>query len=245
MSRLVRAELLKLASTRILLWLSLLILALVALIVSLNAAQDSAQELMQAGRQRDLVSSAAVSVLIAMILGIVASAGEYAHGTISHTFLAAPARVRVVAAKVVAAITAGLALAVVAEVAALVLAALWIAGKSAPSHLGSHDIRFLLLGTLLAAAVAGAIGVGLGALLRRQTAAIVLALVWLLVGEPLLAIGRIQPYAPGHSIAAVVAAGRHSAELLRFWPGLVLSLVYAFLLGAVGTYAVVRGDVTA
>ena len=244
MTRLIRAELLKLTSTRILLWLSLLILALVALIVSLNAAQGSAQELAHAGRQRDLVSSAAVSVLVALILGIVTSAGEYAHGTISHTFLVAPTRVRVVAAKVVAAITAGVALAVVADVAALALAALWIAGKSAPAHLGSHDIRFLHLGTLLGAALASAIGVGFGALLRRQSGAIVLALVWLLVGEPLLALGRIQPYAPGHSIAAVVAAGRHSGELLRFWPGIVLALFYALLLCAAGAYAVAKSDVT-
>ena len=108
MTRLVRAELLKATTTRLLLWLVLLILALVTLIVSLDAGQNAASDLAGPGHQRDLVSSAAVSALVALIFGIVASAGEYAHGTISHTFLVAPVRPRVVVAKVVAAMLAGL-----------------------------------------------------------------------------------------------------------------------------------------
>jgi hypothetical protein len=87
--------------------------------------------------------------------------------------------------------------------------------------------------------------VGLGAVLRRQTGAIVLALVWLLVGEPLLAIGNAQPYAPGHAIAAVaVNAGRGSVELLHFWPALLLGLLYATVLALLGTWLVERSDVT-
>jgi ABC-2 type transport system permease protein len=244
-TRLVRAELLKLATTRTLLWLALLILALVALIVSLDAGQNDPGVLAAPGRQRDLLTSAAVSALVALILGIVVSAGEYAHGTVSHTFLVAPVRPRVIAAKLVAAGLAGLLLALVAEIGAFAFAALWLAGKSAPSHLASHDTLLLFAGTLLAGAVAAAIGVGLGALLRRQTGAIVLALIWLLVGEPLLAIGGAQPYAPGHTIAAVaVGAGHRSEELLRFWPGTLLALCYALALCAAGTYAVERADVT-
>jgi ABC-2 type transport system permease protein len=245
MTRLVHAELLKLATTRILLWLGLLILALVALIVSLDAGQNAAEELAVPGHQRDLVAAAAVSALVALILGIVVSAGEYAHGTISQTFLVAPVRPRVIAAKLAAASLAGLALALAAEIGAYALAALWLTGRSVPSHLLSHDVLLLFGGTLLAAAIAAAIGVGLGALLRRQTGAIVLALIWLLVGEPLLAIGGAQPYAPGHAIAATaVGAGHPSEELLHFWPGTLLALFYAAVLSLVGTWIVNRVDVT-
>jgi len=243
--RLVRAELLKLATTRTLLWLGLLILALVALIVSLDAGQNDPGTLAAPGRQRDLLASAAVSALVALILGIVVSAGEWAHGTVSQTFLVAPVRRRVIAAKLAAAGLAGLLLALVAEIGAYAFAALWLAGKSAPLHLASHDTVLLFGGTLLAGVVAAAVGVGLGALLRRQTAAIVLALIWLLVGEPLLAIGGAQPYAPGHTIAAVaLGAGRSSGELLRFWPGTLLALFYAAVLSLVGTWMVNRSDVT-
>jgi ABC-2 type transport system permease protein len=244
-TRLIHAELLKLATTRIVLWLGLLLLGLITLIVSVTAGNNSADELAIVAHQRDLVAPAAVSALVALILGIVVSAGEYAHGTVSQTFLVAPVRSRVIAAKVVVAALAGLGLALFAEVSAYALAALWLAGKSVPSHLASHDTVLLFGGTLLAGAIAAAIGVGLGAVLRRQTAAIVLSLVWLLIGEPLLAIGGAQPYSPGHAIVAVaVNAGRSSVELLHFWPGTLLALVYVALLALLGTWLVERSDVT-
>jgi ABC-2 type transport system permease protein len=244
MTRLVRAELLKLLSTRILFWLGLLLLALVVLLLALTAANNSADELARPGNQRDLVAFASVSALVALILGIVVSAGEYAHETIGQTFLVSPVRELVVAAKIVAGMLSGLVLAALALVVAFAITALWLSGKSIPLHLGSHEVLFAVPGSLAAAAIAAAIGVGLGALLRRQTGAIVLSLIWLLVGEPLLAVAGIQRYAPGHAIAAVVDAGRRSGELLRFWPGTLVALVYAVVLAAAGALAVRRADVT-
>jgi hypothetical protein len=99
------------------------------------------------------------------------------------------------------------------------------------------------LGILGAGALAAAIGVGLGSILRRQTAAIVLALIWLLVGEPVLSIARVQEYAPGHAIAAVSVGGTDTTELLHFWPGLLVALGYAAVLALAGTLVVARADV--
>jgi ABC-2 type transport system permease protein len=243
-TRLVHAELLKLVTTRLLLWLGLLLLGLAILVISLNVSQDSATHAAEPGAQRDIVSFAAVSALIALIVGIVASAGEYAHGTAAHTFLAAPVRERVVAAKVLAVALTGLALGLFAAVVTWVLAALWLAGRSIPVHLVSRDMLDLFLGVLGASALTGAIGVGFGSVVRRQTAAIVVALVWLLVGEPLLSVAHVQQYAPGHAIAAVVNAGRHSSELLDLGAGIAVALGYALGLGALGTLLVKRDDVT-
>lgn len=244
MSRLVHAELLKLLTTRLLLWLGLLIVALALLVTSLNVSQDSASHASEPGTQRGFVSFAAVSALIALIVGIVAAAGEYAHGTAAHTFLAAPVRERVVAAKVVAVALTGLGLGLFAAIVSWALTAIWLAGRSLPDHLLSHEMLDLFLGVLGAAAIAGAIGVGFGSVVRRQTAAIVVALVWLLVGEPLLAVAHVQQYAPAHAIAAVVNAGRHSNELLDLGPGLGVALLYAAGLCVLGTVLVKRDDVT-
>lgn len=244
MTRLVGAELLKLRTTRLLLWLGLLTLALIALIVSLNGANRTVVDLARANSQRDLVMTAAMAALISLILGIVVSTVEYAHGTIGQTFLFAPVRERVVAAKLVAAMLTGAALAAFAWAVALGLAELWLTARSVPSQLWSHETFTLLLGLLAAAALTGAIGVGFGALLRRQTAAIVVALVWLLVGEPLLGITGKQRYAPGHVIASVVEAGHQGGDMLRFWPALLLGLGYAALLGVAGALVVARSDVT-
>lgn len=244
MSRLVHAELLKLLTTRLLFWLGLLILALALLVISLNVSQDSASHASQPGAQRGVVAFAAVSALIALIVGIVAAAGEFAHGTAAHTFLAAPVRERVIAAKVVAVALAGLGLGLFAAIVSWALTALWLAGRSLPDHLLSREMLGLFLGVLGAAAIAGAIGVGFGSVVRRQTAAIVVALVWLLVGEPLLAVAHVQQYAPAHAIAAVVNAGRHNRELLDLGPGLGVALAYAAVFAVAGAVVVRRTDVS-
>ena len=241
--RLLRAELLKLVTTRLLLWLGLLLLALEVLVTSLHISQDSVTSLGEPSSQRDVLGIASVAALIALIVGVVSSAGEYGHGTISHTFLVAPVRERVVVAKVVAGALAGTALAVFAGVVVWVLAALLLSARSIPVHLGSADVMRPLFGSLAAAALAGALGVGFGFLLRRQTAAIVIVFVWLLVVEPLLAIANVNQYAPGHAVASVVVAGTPSSELLAFWPGLLLALAYAVGFAAAGAIAVKRTDV--
>lgn len=242
---LIRAEVLKLRTTRLILWLALFIFGLLALIVSVNASPArSAFELSQAQNQRDLLTTAAVSTVIALILGIVASTAEYAHGTVTQTFLVAPIRERVVAAKLAAAMVVGIALAAFAGVVALGLTAVWLSARSIPSQLGSWDTLAPLGGVLVASALAAAIGVGFGALVRRQTAAIVVALVWLFVGEQLIQISGKQRYAPGRAIASVVEAGHQGGDLLRFWPGLLLAVVYAVVLGVLGAVATARSDVT-
>jgi ABC-2 type transport system permease protein len=244
MIRLVRAELLKLVTTRLLLWLGLLIVALEVLVLSLQVSQDSRVSLAETGRQRDIVSIAAVSALVSLILGIVSSAGEYAHGTISHTFLVSPVRERVVAAKLVAAGLAGAALGLFAAAFAWAFAALLLSARSVTLHLGSGGVVRVLLGTIGAAAITGALGVGFGAVARRQTAAIVVALVWLLVGEPLLSIAGIEGFAPGHAVASVVEAGEQGPNLLGFWEGLAVAWVYVAAFAALGTLAVTRSDVS-
>jgi ABC-2 type transport system permease protein len=243
-TRLVGSELLKLRTTRLLLWLALLIVALEVLVISLDVSQNSLRELEQAHNQRDVVTIAAVSALVSLILGIVSSAGEYAHGTISHTFLEMPVRERVVAAKLLSAALAGAALALVSAAFAWGFAALLLSARSVPLHLASSGSLRLLLGTIGAAAITGALGVGFGALVRRQTAAVVIALVWLLVAEPLLAIAGAEKYAPGHVVASVVEAGTQGSNVLSFWPGLVLALAYGAVFGGLGAAVVKRADVT-
>lgn len=244
MTRLVNAELLKLRTTRLLLWLGLMTLGLITLIVSVNGAQRSVDDLGRTSSQRDLLTIAAISALVTLILGIVASTAEYSHRTIEHTFLDTPVRERVVGAKLVATMLTGAALAALACAVTVGLVALWLAARSIPSHVGSHETLKLLGGVVLAAALTAGIGVGFGALVRRQTAAIVVALVWLLIGEPLLALTNQQRYAPGHVIVAVAEAGRQGPDLLGFWPALLLAVGYTAVFAVAGTLMVTRSDVT-
>jgi ABC-2 type transport system permease protein len=242
--RLVRAELLKLKTTRLLLWLGVLILALSAFVVSTRIASMPRDELARVSEQRSIVQFAAVGTLVAVIIGIVGTAGEYAHGTIDHTFLVSPRRERVVAAKLLGAAIAGVAMTVFAELVTYAVAALWISAEPVPFELTSRPVWTTYATTLAAAGLSGALGTGVGALLRRQTAAVVLALIWLLVGEPVLAITGAQIYAPGHAIAAVVDAGSGTGGLLDAWDGFFLTSGYVAAFAAVGILAVMRSDVT-
>jgi ABC-2 type transport system permease protein len=243
-TRLARAELLKLGTTRLLLWLGLLILALEVLVIALHVSQDSLGSLAEPRHQRDIVSIAAVSVLVSLILGIVSAAGEFAHATIGHTLLVAPRREHVLAAKVASAATAGAALAVVSCAFAWGFGALLFSAKSVPVHLGSGSSLRIVLGTVLAAALSGAFGIGFGLLWRRQTGAIVFALIWLLVGEPLLGVADVQRYGPGHAFASVVEAGNQSSDLLGFGAGLAVAIVYAVAAAMLGGDSLRRADVT-
>ena len=135
---------------------------------------------------------------------------------------------------------AGVALAAFAEVVTWVLAALLLSaplGAGAP-RLRGRDASRSSGRSRRAARSPAVLGVGFGLLVRRQTAAIVVAFVWLLVGEPLLSIADVQQYAPGHAVASVVVAGTPSSELLSFWPGLLLALAYAAGFAALGAVAV-------
>lgn len=244
MIRLVRAELVKLSTTRLFLWLGLLIVALSGFVTTITVLSTDKLSLATLNQQRSLVQFAAVGAIIALIVGIVQSSGEYAHGTIAHTFLVSPVRPRVMAAKLIAGAIVGVLVAGFAELVTWAIAAAWISGKSVPFLLDSRPILDTYLGILGAGALAAVLGVGLGAVLRRQTAAIVIALVWLLVGEPVLSIAGIQEYAPGHAIAAVALAGERSSELLGVWPGLLVALVYGIVFAAAGAVAMERTDVS-
>ena len=244
MTRLVASEALKVITTRLLLWLGLLLVGLELLVIALHVSQDSLASLAEAQNQRDIVSIAAVSALISLIVGVVLAAGEFTHGTIAPTFLVAPVRERVVAAKLVVGALAGAVLALAAVGFAWGLAALLLSLRSVPLHLGSGATLRVLFGTIAAAAIAGALGVGFGSITHRQTGAIVFAFVWLLVVEPLLGIAGVQRYAPGHAIASVVEGGTQSSELLSFGAGLALSLAYVLGFAVAGALVVKGSDVS-
>jgi ABC-2 type transport system permease protein len=182
-TRVVSSELLKLRTTRTFYALAGTALGLVVLAVILPLALDSDFSTEQ--DVRSVLSSAGVAGLIALILGVVFSAGEYRHGTIAWTLLVTPARLRVAAGQAIACAVAGAAVAASAAVFTAVVALPWLSAKDAPS-LSTGELLGIFLGGILYGALAGAFGAGLGALLRNQVVAVVLVLVLLFVIDPTL-----------------------------------------------------------
>src|ERR671930_536831 len=94
--------------------------------------------------------------------------------------LVAPVRIRVVTAQTVACAAVGLFIGLAAAAVIAAIALPWLGAKEAPA-LATGELVGLFLGGALYTALAGALGAGLGALLRNQVAAGVILLVLLFV----------------------------------------------------------------
>ena len=97
MNRLVRTELLKLRTTRTTVVLVVAGLGFAALLGFVNAAvagDPGAPALGSAAFVEDVLGVSAIPAVVALLIGVLLSAGEYQHGTITSTFLATPRRER-------------------------------------------------------------------------------------------------------------------------------------------------------
>jgi ABC-2 type transport system permease protein len=235
-SNLVRAELVKIRTVRTLLWVGLANLGLLLITAFSVSASDSS--IQTAEDDRAVAQIAAIAVVFALISGIIVMAGEATHGTITQTLLVTPMRQRVLAAKAVVAAVVGLVLAVLSEALVLLVT---VPGAS----LGVHNARPVLVGVLVGAPLAGALGVGLGAVVHAQGAAIAMSLIWLLVGENLATVvsESSAKYTPGRAFAALSSGDRTGDGLLGMVPGGVAAAVWAGAFLAAGLLALLGRDI--
>jgi ABC-2 type transport system permease protein len=248
MSRLISAEALKLRSTRTFLVLSLGALAVSLGVTAAIGASGEFERSIPAARQA--LAAAGIVQIAAGILGILAVTGEFRYGTITPTLLVTPDRRRLVLAKLIVLVLAGLALG---------LLSFGIGAAIALSTLSSRDIATGLEGGEVLAIVAGgtagtglfaAVGVGVGALLRNQVGAIVATLAWLYALEPLLGVvpgigDAVKTYGFGALSSGLsdTAAADPDADLLAQLPAAGMLALYAAALLVAGTVALRRRDI--
>ncbi|MDA2815036.1 ABC transporter permease subunit [Nocardiopsis sp. RSe5-2] len=232
MTTLVGAEIRKLTTTRSTWWL---LGALAAVSAALTGAMLFAgYALDYAGaapgvREGALLvyrQPAATVYVIPLVVGTLLVTREYHTRTIVPTLLGEPRRGVVYAAKVLggaaaSAVCAAAAVAVTAAVAASVFAA-----NGDETFLADGAVVATLAGTFGSLALWGLMGVGLGALLRNQAAALTLALVATLLLEPVLGIvlntadmPEAAAYLPGgaaNRMAGGTAFGEEGSALTGF-----------------------------
>jgi len=246
MTRLVRAELLKLRTTRAAAGVLALTVAVTALIMTavVLLAGRPGQPAVDSALLTDLVVVAkGPLVVLALILGVLAMSGEFRHGTATPTFLVTPWRGRVVAAKIVALALAGVALAAASAVVALGIGLPWLRSEGVEVAVGA-DAGARLLGLAATSALHAVLGVGLAALVRNQLVAVAAGLLWMRVEDLLPAVlnrpglGRWLPE------GAAAALTGPSAATLPMWAGGLLFAAYGLALTLLGTRLVVRRDLT-
>lgn len=235
MSSLVSAEFLKLRTTRTAYGF---LAAIVLLTLALVAANSASVDLRTKEDLEEALSGAGVAAALLLVLGIVATTGEHRHGTITSSLLASPDRRRLVGAKVIAYVLTGALLGLAAVLATMAVAVPWLSARDAPLDLlDAGDYLSVLVEGVAVSALSGAIGVGIGAIVRNQVAAVVGTLIYLFVLEPVLGVvsSEVAAYTIGGSQSALTVAPVEdaleplvAALVLAGW-AVVLSLVGAEL----------------
>ncbi len=230
MKNLIHAELLKLRTTRMIYGLALAALAIpvVSVISAITSAGKSGGDpaLSTPEGIRTVMSTSLFGGLLVLIIGILLMAGEFRHNTATSAFLISPNRKSVVVAKLAASALVGAALALISTVLRLAVALPWLATKHIHVDIFSRNVGMVLLGGMAAMTIFAVVGVGVGSLIRNQTAAVVIAMTWLLVVDGLLVsfAHDIGKWTPLGSTAALAGVSQHG--LLPMWAGAVLFVAY-------------------
>ena len=198
MSTQIKAELLKLRSTRTAIALILGMIVLILIFALLDGLLSHPSGLMGKENQRTLLSVSSFAGVFSALAGVLLVTSEYRFGTIRPTILFNPVRSHVLAAKVAAGALAGVAFGVVGEAISWAVGYAVLEGRGITIVLSGGDILLLTLGGIAGAALWGAIGAGLGAIIHNQVGAIIALLAWGLAFDNLLfglapSVGRFTP----------------------------------------------------
>jgi len=239
----IRAELLKIRSTRTTLGLLLGLIALILLFTLLTGLLSHPAGLMGKQNQRQLLGLSSLAGVFSALAGVLLVTSEYRFGTIRPTILFNPARSHVLAAKVVAGALAGLLFGVLGEAIDWAIGYAILEGRSITIVLSSSDVLLLTLGGLAGAALWGAIGVGVGAIIHNQVGAIITLLASGLVVDNLLfglapSVGRFTP-----TRASDALMGLRVNHLLSPSVGAATLIAWAVALAVLGIALSARQDI--
>ena len=212
MTRLIRAELLKLRTARVNYGLFLTSAVLTALFATLEAARagnrtSAVAPLSTASGLTTVTTVTGFAMLLSAVLGVIVASGEFRHNTATLTYLGAPDRARVLAAKTVASAAGGAIFGLVSAIIATGVGLAFVAGGGDQVALGVGTLVGHAAGATLAAALLATVGVGLGSLVRSQLAGVIGIFVWGVLVESVIGglFTSVRPYLP--YTAATTMAG--------------------------------------
>jgi ABC-2 type transport system permease protein len=248
MTRVIGSELFKLRTTRTFYGVTLGAVALVVIITVIAAAAGSFHAGDQPGK--DMLGIAGLAQLFTLVLGILAVSTEFRHGTITPSLLVVPDRARLVLAKLAAHVLAGLLIGVLASVLCAALGLGILGARDIETGVDSSEVVKMVIGGSVAAALFAALGVGVGALVRNQVGAIVGALAYVFVIEPLVGIipgidDAVAKYGLGGLSDGLAQTNTDAgADRLGQLPAGLLFAAYAAVFVVAGILLMRRRDVT-
>jgi ABC-2 type transport system permease protein len=239
----IRAELLKIRSTRTTIGLLLGMITLILLFTLLTGLLSHPSGLMGKENQRQLLSVGSLAGVFSALAGALLVTSEYRYGTIRPTILFNPARSQVLTAKIVAGMLAGIAFGVIGEAVGWAVGFVILEARGITIVLNASDVLLLSLGGLAGVALWGAIGAALGTIIRNQVGAVITLLAWGFVVDNLLfglvpSVGRYMP-----TRASDALTGLKTQHLLTPGVGAIILIAWTIVLTFAGIGLTSRRDV--
>lgn len=226
MTALLRAEVLKLRTTRTALGFAIAGVLLVLLVVLAGILAGHPKTI---DDKRSILSVGDTLYVVLLVFGVVGATAEYRHRTIAPELLIVPNRLRVTVGRMLAYGLAGLAVGAVMLIVAMAIGIPLLGSTSGPS-LSSSDYAQAVGSGLLTCAMATMLGVSIGVLVASQVAAVVGTLVWLFVVEPIIGVldRTAGEYTFGQALSAL--GGNTGRHLLGFGAACAVSVAWTVVL---------------
>lgn len=254
MLNLIKSEVLKTRSTQVWLWMILPAVALTAL-TTIGSTYDLADNYHHGIPDLDYyrVFTASQNGGVALlVIGILGLTTEFRHKTITPTLLATPARWTLLAGKAISYVMFALFYAVLCLVVNFAIALIWLKGSHVPIDFG-HGVWPGVLKAFISLVLTAVFGLGLGALVRNQAAAMVIGIFYFTVIDGLLSIlpwerRVIYKFTPAANLTSFVSNGRHQGldDVHLFSPllGGLIFLIWTLILLAAGGFFSLNRDIS-
>lgn len=264
----VRSELRKYFTTRMWWGMAIAFVAAAALFSALYAFMFSSDDAAGAPSQFDLNTASGVTTvytagvqigyLLTLTVGVMVIGSEYRHKLATATFLATPRRWAVVAAKIVALTVISCFYGLLSLATAVAVGAGIMSSKGFDPRLGDGYVLRSLALSLLVLVVWSLIGLGIGVLIRNQVAALLIAVGFAWIIEPIAALGLgfakwewakgLAKYFPSSASQSVLGGAQMqdpgtAAQVLSWQAGALTLVAYAAVMALLGLALTTRRDI--
>jgi ABC-type transport system involved in multi-copper enzyme maturation permease subunit len=238
-----RAELLKIRSTRTSIGLLVGLVALALLFTILTCTLSPTSQVVGEQNQIGLLSFGSIAGVFAALAGIMLFTSEYRFGTIRPSVLFNPNRDSLFVSKITAGALSGLVFGVIGEGLVFSIGLIILNARSIPITMTGANMTELIVGAIIGTALWGALGVAVGAIVPNQVGAVISLLAWGFVAENLLFgfLPKIGRFLPVHASDSMM--GPVQTHLLPGNVGTVVVVAWTVVLAGAGVVMLKRRDV--
>jgi ABC-type transport system involved in multi-copper enzyme maturation permease subunit len=198
---------------------------------------------------RNLLGSGFAGYILALLLGVLCVTTEFRHKTVTTSLLVAPRRPQFIGGKLITSAILGAGLAVLMLVGTLLGGGLTLSVQGGSFSDLLRQVPAVAPGMILVFALFAILGVGVGAVLTNQVAAIIVSLGWFIILEGILVslFHSLEKWVPTGAAAAASNLTRGMGSrfgLFNWWEGALLMLGYGLFFAALGSVILNQRDIS-